>query len=124
MIDQENQTVFAQEEPLMERSFTPEEETTEAVVDPKKKQRVKLLQIGATLFGLLFVSLLVVTMIMPRQLSTQRATPTPSITTTQQQQNDIEAVLQLLHEDIVKADPSLNELPIPPIDFKLNLDGS
>lgn len=122
MLENENQTIFAQEEPFMEPTQVPPLETVPGQVAPKKPRNKGLLILLA-IVGLLFVSLLVVAMTMPRGI--QQLIPEPSPTPNQEQQqrqNELDEKLELLREDMLKADPAINDLPVPPIEFELTLE--
>ncbi|HZZ99069.1 MAG TPA: hypothetical protein VFG51_03990 [Candidatus Saccharimonadia bacterium] len=123
MIDDENQTVFAQEEPMIEHQTAGDVPTGVAgAAIPKKK--MGLAKFAVIVIGIMFVLLILVGLAAKRS-PVQRAgtpSPSPSAGTNPQAQSELETTLNLLHEDVAKADPSINDLPIPPLNYKLTLD--
>lgn len=124
MIDDENQTVFAQEEPMIEHqtaSDVPAGEGGAAVAPKKKMSPVKL---AVIVIGIMF-GLLILVGLAAKRMPTQRTaapSPSPIAGTNAQTQTELETTLNILHEDVAKADPSINDLPIPPLNYKLTLD--
>ncbi len=119
----ENQTVFAQSEPVFQDPekipVTPEQEK-QLVTEKAKKKKLMFVGIGVFIF---IIVLLVMTMTMKKR-STQiveNPTPTPvaeqkqTLTPLQQSVKDAQILID-------RADPSVNEFPFPPVNFEVTLE--
>jgi hypothetical protein len=125
MIDDENQTVFAQDEPMIEAGNPAPADSPNGEATPVKP-RMSTAKFALLLGGIMLVLLILVAAVaksMPqRQVAQMVPSPSPSPVT--QAQTDLQTTFALLHEDVVNADPSVNDLPVPPIDFKLNMNAT
>jgi hypothetical protein len=121
MIDDENQTLFAQDEPMIEAGQPTAADEVAGV--GAAKPRMSTAKFVLILVGVMLVLLLLVAAVakgMPRRQVAQVA-PAPSSTPSSQAQSELQTTFALLHDDVVNADPSVNDLPVPPVDFKLSL---
>ena len=110
----DEQTTFAEEQPLFDSL-----RTANGGTQLPKKKNIRLVMIGVSvgIFLLVFV-LALLTMKKQLPISVQ---PTPTPVTEQQtaSQSAMQKTLNLLHEDVLRADPRTNDLPFPPVNFEL-----
>jgi hypothetical protein len=119
-----DQTQFSTEEPLYEAVSLPTK--PEVPVSASKtttfaglnRLQLILIGVGAVAFVLLIVALLA--SMMRRPSTVQQLEPTPSI-----QPEGVDATQQQIIEfkkNVQAADPSLDKLPLPPVDLELRLE--
>lgn len=119
-----DQTQFSTEEPLYEavslptKPEVPVPAAKPTTVAGLNRQQLLLIAVGAVAFILLMVALLA--SMMRRPTTVQQLEPTPSVepvSTDQMQQQIMD-----LKKQIQAADPSLDKLPLPPVDLELRLE--
>ncbi|MBI5151399.1 MAG: hypothetical protein HZA34_02375 [Candidatus Pacebacteria bacterium] len=120
MNDSENQTQFIEEQPMLqqEKSVTAIPTPPIDSLIPEKKQFPikKVFVFGGGVCLLLFILVL---MVMGKGKNSLKITePSPSPKTTQQL-SDFQKSLQLFHTDVERADPTVNDLPYPPVNTNL-----
>lgn len=120
MNDSENQTQFIEEQPMwqQEKSVpTVPTPPTDPLVPEKKQFPVKkVLALGVGVCFLLFILVLMVTGKGKNSLNITEPSPSPK---TSQQLSDFQKSLQLFHTDVERADPTVNDLPYPPVNTNL-----
>lgn len=124
MSDQlENQTVFAQSEPVFQDpEQLPVDPEQEKLLASKKAKQKKMMFIGTGIFVFILV-LLVMAMTMQKRSTNvvEKPTPTPvvvqkeTLTPLQQSVKDAQILID-------NADPSVNDYPFPPINFEVTLE--
>lgn len=110
----DEQTTFAEEQPLFDSS-----RTVNGIAQISKKKNTRFIVIGALVgaFLLIFVFALFT---MKKQLPVSvQPTPTPIAEQQTASQSAMQKTLNLLHEDVLRADPRTNDLPFPPVNFEL-----
>lgn len=118
MIDA-NQTQFIEDQVLWQEQthLAPQQPVTPSTqpLSPEQKKK-KMLIVGGSVFGGLFVLTLIVMMVMGVGRNSMRlvpeATPTPIV---KQEDDAFTKAFKLLQQDIEKADPTTNDLPFPPV---------
>ncbi|MCA9369246.1 MAG: hypothetical protein H6773_01755 [Pseudomonadales bacterium] len=118
-----NQTQFAEEEVLFQNVTTPQMpqvpvENEQA--QPKKKKKVLI--IGASVFGV-FLLLILVLMIVGRKPQVEQvleASPSPSPTIVKD--NPLRDRVENLQDELTEADPSNQTLVFPPVNMSIQLD--
>lgn len=121
MSDGNDQTQFMEDQVLWQKPTTPEVPlvpTEGAVSPPKKKPPVKL--ILAAVFGGIFLLMIIIVMISGMGRNSLQLVPQPSPSPSPTAQlTDFEKSMVQLHQDIVDADPAVNDLPFPPVNPSL-----
>ncbi len=111
------QTRFAEDIPLI---VEPRYDEEKVVQEPKKPSKFTLiLVVGLPLVLILFVVTLLASR---RQSRVVVPTPSPVASGSARIKGEIERRLDLVEQDIQKADPLQPELAFPPINFELNLE--
>jgi cytoskeletal protein RodZ len=123
----ENQTDFAQVEPLLEDSSLPEKPPTKEELDEKtvasKRQRklFVLLVVGAALV-LLFVILVVALFSAEAPQQVQQEQPSIARPTTEKDVTQIDRELQVLKDRLDVIDPTKEFVTVPPVNYNLRLE--
>lgn len=114
---QENQTLFASEQPVFQEPVDTERQTAQKDQSPQKKRRLLFIVVAGS--ALFFLLLLMVALSARRseQQTIVEASPTPEPQTTEFTQlgravKDVETLVN-------NADPTNNEFPFPPIEFNI-----
>ena len=110
----DEQTTFAEEQPLFDPLHTA---NGNAPTQKKKSARLIIVGIAAGVFLLIFV-LAFITMKRQAPIFIQPS-PTPAAEQQTAPQSAMEKTLNLLHEDVLRADPRTSDLPFPPVNFEL-----
>lgn len=108
----DNQTLFAEEEPL-HLGKTRKKRTVIELKQTKKKPVVLFAGIGVVLLLVIAAGIYVFSRKTPTSVQVVEATPTPS--PVQQSPTHIEELLIELHTAVENADPSKTALPFPPV---------
>ncbi len=117
----ENQTQFAEEQPLLEAEHIPTSATPSDISREKPKHSIKKIALFGSLAFLFLILILAIAMRMTMRREGLRITElaSPSPIAEKQVPSQLQQTLDLLHEDVEKADPSRNDLPFPPISFEI-----
>ncbi len=126
-----NQTAFSSEEPLLQSDqvqfnevvdLDPEATAEAAKIKQAKQKRQKLYLIGGGIGGFLILILLLAVALQPQKVVQQTIlSPSPS-PVSQVNRNQFQARLDELNTDLMNADPSKQNLAIPPVDLSITLD--
>lgn len=127
MIKHENQTDFAQMEPLLEDTFLPEAPAVpqdledEAVQAAKKRKLYVILGIAATSI-LLFTLLLFVIFSTDGQQPDAPELPSLARPTSDKDVTQLDRELQVLKDRLDVIDPTKEYVTVPPVDYTLRLE--
>lgn len=119
-----DQTQFMAESPLLEEVRTPTEpEPTLSEQEQKQLQQKKLKKVGVVAVALLLIALGIFALI---KLKTKNGDE-QAMETEEEQLNEVvvgpfNLRLSELEKELELADPNQEELPFPPIDFKISLE--
>ena len=110
----DEQTTFAEEQPLFDSSHAAD---VNAKLPKKKNTYLVVIGVSVGIFLLIF-ALALLTMKKQLPISVQ-PTPTPMVEQQTASQSAMQKTLNLLHDDVLRADPRTNDLPFPPVNFEL-----
>jgi|GEM_PF-1381471 len=122
--EQINQTLFSNQEPLLQSSkssFVKKQSNLEEKKKEKSPQQ-KMILIAVGVLGIFIIIIFILVLLKPRQSSipvpvTPLASPVVQSDKTQFQQR-----LDELNTDLLQADPAKLDLSVPPVDMFLTLD--
>ncbi len=119
---EENQTQFNDDQVLWQEQHvpvapvTPEVANTAMVEQTPEQKKKKMLMIGGGIVGGLFVVMLFIMMALGVGRNGLRLVPEPTPTPMVKREDDaFDKAYKLLQQDIVKADPTIGDLPFPPV---------
>lgn len=115
----QDQTVFANQEPLLEDLEKVQSPPPEQPVEPKKPP--KLLFIAAAAVLVLVASLAIIFLLQPKNPVATLPTPSPQ-TDIPVELTPLEARISSLEEDLDSADPTRLPFLLPPVDYEIVLD--
>lgn len=115
----QDQTVFANQEPLLEDLEKVQSSVPEQPLEPKKPNKLLLIAIpaGVVLVG----SLLALALLQPRNPASTEPSPTPE-TEIPVELSPLEARITDLEEDLDSADPTRLPFLLPPVDYEIVLE--
>ncbi len=117
-----NQTLFGNQEPLLQKSSRTFAKHDDFVVAAPKKPMNKMVVLAGSMGAILVLLLVALAILKPRTTATQ-VTASPSANpVTQATKSQFQARLDELSSDLQDADPSKMDLTVPPVDMNLTLD--
>lgn len=127
--DTMDQTTFSESAPMttedgVKKTVPKKEPAPEEPVKRPIKKPIPLPLLIVAIVAVLLVVVLVAAVFRPRTpLSTQITTgePTPTPVTTSNLPIELQKAITTLSQDIEGADPKINDLPFPPVNFGLHL---
>lgn len=116
-----DQTQFSAEEPLYEAVSLPTKPVAdEPAIKPKGLSKQQLILIAVGLVAVLILIITLAASMMTRPEVSKEIEPTQS--TTPQQSDALQQRIDTLRTQVQAADPSLDALPLPPVDLELRLE--
>jgi hypothetical protein len=117
-----NQTLFGNQEPLLQKSSRSFAKHDDFVVTTPKKPMNKLVVLAGSMGAVLVLLILALAILKPKAPTTQ-VTASPSANpVSQATKTQFQARLDELSSDLQDADPSKMDLTVPPVDLNLTLD--
>ena len=123
----QNQTDFAQSEPLLEDVTLPE--SPEVPVDPqelevKKTKQRKLIVLISVIVGVLFLITVLLLTLMSTEAPPESEVEIPSLERPQSEKDvtQIDRELQVLKDRLDVIDPTKEYVTVPPVDYSLRLE--
>lgn len=118
---EENQTQFNDDQVLWQEQHAPvvpaaEPTTPQSIEQTPEQKKKKMLMILGGVVGGLFVLTMLMAMAMGLGKNGLRLVPEPTPTPVAKREDDaFDKAYKLLQQDIVKADPTIGDLPFPPV---------
>lgn len=121
MTQLENQTTFASQDPIFQQPeqipVDPQVQAQETV----KKKKIRIV-IFASIFGFLLILVLLILSSMTQKNGQVEVQSVPEVTQKQEEQlTPLQQAIKNSQDVIIKADPTVNDLPFPPINFEMTL---
>lgn len=123
---EQNQTQFSELTPVLESASEPEVKpmVAEQAVVPAKSKSKKMVLVG--IIGLILIVVFVFLLILIKMsISNGQLTEEQQKQTRQNGNGEIDPLLEEIYDlddQLLASDPTINEIPLPPVDMNLRLD--